>query len=134
MIFLERLASSTTAASNTRFEIAAPHRLSYQTAGGPGGIVIGNRRWDRDRVGARWLESSQTPLDVTSPYWQKATNVHLVAPNVLTLLDRSIPAWFRVTLAKGLPARVEMTAPAHFMVDRYVGFGVPVEISPPPSR
>jgi hypothetical protein len=68
------------------------------------------------------------------PYWGNPTNVHLIAPNVLTFLDRRVPAWFRVTLDGVRPTRVGMTAAAHFMVDRYVGFNVSAAISPPPSR
>jgi hypothetical protein len=68
------------------------------------------------------------------PYWGKPTNVHLVAPNVLTFLDRRVPAWFRLTLSGARPARMQMTAAGHFMVDRYSGFDVPAVVSPPPSR
>jgi len=50
---------------------------------------------------------------------------------VITFLDRSLPAWFRVTLAGPLPRVVHMTAAAHFMTERYVGFDVPVTVSPP---
>jgi hypothetical protein len=134
IVFDETLASSPTNASTSRFEVSAPNRLSYVTKNGPAGIVIGTRRWDRTGPGARWMESSQTPLDVTQPYWTEPTNAYFVAPNVITFLDRKIPAWFRLTLAGDRPTRVEMTAAAHFMVDRYVGFDVPVDISPPPSR
>jgi copper transport protein len=133
-VFDEHLASSSTNGGTTRFKVIAPDRLAYQTRGGPAAIVIGARRWDRDRVGAPWVRSAQTRLNVMQPYWGKPTNVHLIAPNVLTFLDRRVPAWFRVTLRGNRPSRVEMTAAAHFMVDRYVGFDVPVVISPPPSR
>ena len=68
---------------------------------------------------------------MTQPYWQTTTNVHLVAPGVLTFLDRRVPAWFRVTLAGKLPAQMHMTAAAHFMTDRYVEFDGPVVVSPP---
>ena len=94
--------------------------------------MIGARRWDRDRAGAPWLRSLQTPLDVTQPYWRAPTNAHLIAPNVVTFLDRRLPAWFRVTLAGPLPSRMHMTAAAHFMTERYVEFDGPVTISPPP--
>jgi hypothetical protein len=133
-VFDETLASSPTNGQTTRFTLVAPDRLSYQTKGGPGAIVIGPRRWDRDSARAAWLPSPQTPLDVMQPYWDKPTNAHLVAPNVLTFLDRRIPAWFHVTLNGVRPTRVRMTAAAHFMVDRYVGFNVPAVVSPPPSR
>jgi copper transport protein len=134
IVFDELLASSPSDSQQTRFVVVAPDRLSYAIRGGPSAIVIGARRWDRDRAGAKWLESQQTPLQVTQPYWRTPTNVHLVAPGVLTFLDRRIPAWFRVTIAGRLPSRMHMTAAAHFMTDRYVGFGVPAVVSPPPSR
>jgi len=133
-IFDEHLASTPTNGETTRFEVVAPDRLAYQTKGGPSAIVIGTRRWDRDRIGASWVPSAQTRLDVMQPYWANPTNVHQIAPNVLTFLDRRVPAWFRVTLGGVRPQRVQMTAPGHFMVDRYVGVDVPLGISPPPSR
>jgi hypothetical protein len=133
-IFDERLASSPSNSSTTRFRLVAPDRLAYQTKGGPSAVVIGARRWDRDRIGAPWVQSDQSRVDVMQPYWGSPTNVHLVAPNVLTFLDRRVPAWFRLTIKGSRPARFEMTAAAHFMVDSYVGLDVPVVISPPPSR
>jgi copper transport protein len=131
IVFDESLASSPTEVQRTRFDVVAPDRLSYAIKGGPSAIVIGPVRWDRDRASEPWLRSQQTPLDVTQPYWQKTTNVHLVAPGVLTFLDRRVPAWFRVTVAGQLPALMHMTAAAHFMTDRYVEFNGPVEVSPP---
>jgi copper transport protein len=133
-VFDEHLASSPSNGSTSHFEVAAPNKLAYRSPKGVAGIVIGARRWDRARAGAPWVESPQTPIDPMQPYWGNPTNVHLLAPNVLTFLDRSVPAWFRVTLDGVRPTRVEMTAAAHFMVDRYAGFDVPVTISPPPSR
>ena len=133
-IFDEHLASTPTNGETTRFKAVAPDRLAYQTTSGPGAIVIGTRRWDRDRIGAPWVPSAQTRLDVMQPYWGSPTNVHQIAPNVLTFLDRRVPAWFRVTLNGVRPQRVQMTAAGHFMVDRYVGIDVPLGISPPPSR
>ncbi len=131
IVFDESLASSPREVQRTRFTVVAPDRLAYEIHGGPSAIVIGSRRWDRDRAGDPWLVSQQTPLDVTQPYWRTPTNVHLVAPGVVTFLDPRVPAWFRVTLARGLPSRVHMTAAAHFMTDRYVGFDEPVGVSPP---
>ena len=93
--------------------------------------MIGGRRWDRAGAAQPWVASPQTPLDVTQPYWTAPTNAHLVGPNTITFLDRRLPAWFRVTLAHGHPWVQRMTAAAHFMTDRYVGFDVPVEVSPP---
>jgi copper transport protein len=131
IVFDETLASTPTNATTTRFVVAAPNRLAYRTRGGPSAVVIGARRWDRADASAPWIASGQTPLDVTQPYWTSPTNVHLVAPNTLTFLERSIPAWFRVTLRGGRPKVQHMTAAAHFMTDHYVGFDVPVTVSPP---
>jgi copper transport protein len=132
IVFDESLRSGPGDGEITHFELVAPDRLAYRISGGSQAVVIGGRRWDRSTSTARWIESQQTPLTVTQPYWGHATNVHLVAPHTLTFLDRSIPAWFRVTIgARDLPRQTHMTAAAHFMVDRYVGYGVPVEVSPP---
>lgn len=131
IVFDERLASSPSNAQTTRFTAVAPDRLAYRTTDGTAAVVIGGRRWDRARAGAPWVKSPQTPLDVTEPYWRSPANAHLVAPNTITFLDRRIPAWFRVTLARGRPTASRMTAAAHFMVDRYVGFDVPATVSPP---
>jgi hypothetical protein len=134
IVFDETLSSNPHNATTTRFTAVAPNRLSYVTRGGAAAIVIGSRRWDRERPGAPYVESSQTPLDVTTPYWQSPTNVHRIAPGVLTFLDRQIPGWFRLELGPKHPRLMRMTAAAHFMVDRYVGFDVPANVSPPPSR
>ena len=77
------------------------------------------------------MKSPQTPVHVTEPGWGRPTNVHQIAPGVLTFLDRSLPAWFRVEVARRRPRVVHMEAAAHFMVERYVAFDAPVEVSPP---
>jgi copper transport protein len=132
IVFDESLRSGPSGGILTRFELQAPDRLGYRIRGGAQAVVIGTRRWDRDTPTGRWLASQQTRLDVTQPYWREPTNVRLVAPRTLTFLDRSVPAWFRLTLGPdGRPKRLQMTAAAHFMVDRYARYDVPVELSPP---
>ena len=132
IVFDETLASNPTNAQTTRFTVVAPHTLAYQTrGGGPAAIVIGTRRWDRSKSSAPWQKSSQTLIDVTAPYWTRPTNAHLVGPNTITFLDRKIPAFFRVTFEGSRPTVSHMTAAAHFMTDRYVGFDVPAVVSPP---
>jgi len=93
--------------------------------------VIGTRRWDRSVAKAPWQPTSQTPLDVTAPYWTQPTNAHLVGRDTITFLDRRIPAFFRLTFKGTRPTVSHMTAAAHFMTDRYVGFDVPAVVSPP---
>ncbi|HEV2590597.1 MAG TPA: hypothetical protein VGU02_01770, partial [Gaiellaceae bacterium] len=132
IVFDESLRSGPTGGIVARFTVKAPDELGYVIRGGAQAVVIGARRWDRDTPHAKWVRSAQTPLHVTQPYWRKPTNAHLVAPNTITFLDRQIPAWFRVTIgADDHPTRMHMTAAAHFMVDRYRGYGVPVTLSPP---
>jgi copper transport protein len=133
-VFNETLASSPTNSEVTQFELVAPDRLSYQTRGGVSAVVIGTRRWDRLTRRGRWVLSQQSRLDVMQPFWRASSNVHVVAPGVLTFLDPSSFEWFRFTLAGPRLKRVAMTAAAHFMVDRYEGFDGPITISPPPSR
>jgi len=130
-VFDEKLSSSATGGIVTRFTLVAPNRLAYQTRGGASAIVIGARRWDKTAPGQPFVESPQTPLDVLQPYWTTVSNVHEVEPGVLTFVDRSLPAWFRVQLRGRLPRVIHMTAAAHFMTERYVGFDEPVVVSPP---
>jgi copper transport protein len=130
--FDESLRSGPTGGVQTRWTVKAPHSLAYTIRRGPQAIVIGTRRWDRASARAPWQKAQQTPLDVTRPYWTRPTNVRLVAPRTLTFLDRSLPAWFRVTLdARGRPRTMRMIAAAHFMSDRYVAYDAPVALSPP---
>jgi copper transport protein len=131
IVFDETLSSGPGTTIVTRFTAVAPNRLEFQTRGGPSAIIIGARRWDRDSAKARYVESPQTPIDVIRPYWNDVTNVRVVAPHELTFLDRSLPGWFHVELGAKLPTQMRMTAAAHFMVDRYVGFDDPVTVSPP---
>ncbi|HEV8461806.1 MAG TPA: copper resistance protein CopC [Gaiellaceae bacterium] len=131
IVFRESLASSPANRQLTRFTVVAPHRLAYAIVNGPAAVVIGAKRWDKDSAKAQWILSQQTPLDVTQPYWRATTNVHTVAPGVITFFDPRLPAWFRVHYAGRYPTMTRMSAAAHFMVDRYAGFDVPAGVSPP---
>jgi putative copper export protein len=131
IVFDESLSAGTGPGIQTRFTVVAPNRLRYQIRNGGAAVVIGARRWDKAARGEPWVESPQSPLDVTKPLWSQPTNVHEVAPGVLTFLDRSLPGWFRVELGARRPKVVHMDAAAHFMVERYVAFDAPVEVSPP---
>jgi copper transport protein len=130
-VFDESLSSGPTNGIQTRFSVVAPNRLKYQTRGGPSAIVIGGRRWDRNGAGQPYVESPQTPLDVLQPYWTSVSNAHEIAPGVVTFLDPHLPAWFRMQVGGQLPRVIHMTAAAHFMTERYVGFDMPVDVSPP---
>jgi copper transport protein len=137
VFFLETLSSSPSQTVNSLWRLEAPDRLEYQIPGGASGIVIGTKRWDRERPDARWEASSQTPLPQPSAGWGTPSNVHLVgsdaATNTLTFVDRATPAYFQLTVDRKtlLPRELRMIAAAHFMIDRYVRFNAPREISPP---
>jgi hypothetical protein len=44
-----------------------------------------------------------------------------------------IPAWYTATFtrATALPTTLRMTAPAHFMLHRYLAYNGPLQIRPP---
>ena len=48
---VERLSSGPGHSIVTTWKLAAPDRLEYEIRDGPGGIVIGTRRWDRPKPG-----------------------------------------------------------------------------------
>jgi copper transport protein len=77
LVIAERLGSDPTHVLHTRYELAAPDKLSYQISGGADAVIIGNRRWDR-LPGQAWKESSTTRLTVPALQWARATNVHLL--------------------------------------------------------
>lgn len=135
--YRERIASDESHALVARWRLEQPNRIMYTIAGGAQGIVIGNRRWDRDTPNGRWIESAQTPLSQPATVWTSATNAHVVAQTSSTLtvafVDPTIPAYFTVTLDRQtLRLRVlHMTASAHFMTDSYLGFNAPRAIRPP---
>jgi copper transport protein len=131
IVFDEKLSSTGRGGIDSLFTAVAPHSVAYQIRGGSSAVIIGARRWDRVAAGKPYVESPQSPVDATAPLWANVSNVRQVGPRTITFLDRSVPAWFRVTIGGGLPRVARMTAAAHFMVVRYVGFDVPVTVSPP---
>ncbi len=137
LVIDERLASGPGNAQRSRLTVVAPDRLEFRIPGGPAGIVIGGRRWDRE-PGGRWIPSGQSRLDLPAPYWGPASrNAYVVGGDarraVVTLLDPRLPAWFRITIDRRtrLPLKLQMTAAAHFMTDRYSSFDRRLTVSPP---
>jgi hypothetical protein len=136
--FTERLASGAGAALLTRWAEQTPNRLTYRIAGGPEAVVIGARRWDR-LPGKPWQQSMTEALPFPAPPWTLISNARLVAqtPRTQTIafLDRSIPAWFEVTVDRdsARPLETRMTATAHFMRQVYRAFDAVPPIRPPPG-
>jgi hypothetical protein len=138
LVIDERLASSPKTRIVTRFEVAAPDRMTYRIVGGSQAIVIGARRWDRASPGERWIPSQQSPLSLPAvPWGGSPRDARLVGETrrlwIVTLLDPQIPAWFELRVDKRTlrPAEVRMIAAAHFMRDRYSRYDAPLRIRPP---
>jgi hypothetical protein len=137
VVYRERLASDETHVIVAHWRLEQPNRIEYSIAGGAAGIVIGDRRWDRETPNAQWVESAQTPLPQPATNWNYAANAHVLAqtPSTTTVsfVDPTVPAYFTVTFdRKTLRPRVlHMTASAHFMTDTYLGFNAPRAIRPP---
>jgi hypothetical protein len=135
--YVERLRSDEAHAITAHWLLEKPDRIEYSIPGGAQGLVVGTRRWDRPTPIATWQESVQATLPQPATQWNHATNAHVIADNgatkTVSFADPTIPAYFTVTLdAKTLLPRVlHMTAPAHFMTDRYESFNRPRSIYPP---
>ncbi len=135
--YREWLASDETRAIVARWRLERPNRIEYSIAGGATGIVIGNRRWDRDTPDGRWTETPQAPLPQPARLWTRAANAHVLAQTAATttvsFVDPAIPAYFTITFDRRtlLPRVLHMTASAHFMTDRYDRFNASRAIRPP---
>jgi len=138
--YVERLASSPTAALVTDFAIERPNRVRFHTRGGHSAIIVGAKRWDRD-PGLPWVESPVSPLVQPTPTWRTAlTNAYVLAATPayyeLSFIDRTstmYPAWFELRLDRQtlLPKTLAMTAAAHFMFQQYTGYNRLLNIHPP---
>jgi hypothetical protein len=135
----ESLASGPSAPQRSKQRAEAPDRFSYRIASGPQGIVVGTRRWDRPGPRAPWVRATQRPpLRMPAPLWgPRSRNAFVVAANgrtwTVALFDPALTAWFEVRVDRrtNLPEGLRMTAPAHFMTDRYSRYGTPREVRPP---
>jgi copper transport protein len=135
--YRENLTSSPQRKISTLWTQVAPDRLQYSIRGGADGILIGDTRWDRTTPGGPWVKSAFQPIAAPAPIWPRIpSNARVVAKTkdgyVVSLLDRSIPAWFRIDFDRKLrPRTLDMTAAAHFMHHDYLSFNRPLKIRPP---
>lgn len=136
----ERLSSGGERVVKARFLFRAPNRMEYVVSGGGRAVVIGKRRWDRDRN--RWSMSLTEPTRFPAFIWRGASRPRLIGRAVIGQkpvdvlaafrLDRSYPAWFRLYVRPDHTVlKAEMFAPAHFMVDRFSLLDAPISIKPP---
>jgi hypothetical protein len=143
LVYTESLRSGPTGGLLTTWRLKAPNEMEYTIRGGADAVVLGERRWDRDKPGAPWRRSEQVPaLTVPQPAWGSvATNAHLLGTTTLngrpvwivSFANPSTPAWFTAWIDRktSLPLQLRMTAAAHFMFHRYLAFNQPLRIRPP---
>jgi hypothetical protein len=143
LVYEESLRSGPKGGLLTTWSLQAPNEVEYRIRGGADAVVLGTRRWDRDRPGAPWRRSQQLPaLRVPQPAWgSTATNAYLLREGrvagkpvwVVSFANPTTPAWFTVWIDRATyrPLRLHMTAAAHFMTHRYVAFDRPLRITAP---
>jgi hypothetical protein len=143
LVYTEALRSGPTGGLLTTWSLKAPDEVEYRIKGGADAVVLGTKRWDRDRAGARWRRSEQLPaLRVPQPAWGAvATNAYVLREATLrgkpvwivSFANPTTPAWFTAWIDKrsSLPLQLRMTAAAHFMFHRYLAFNRPLTITPP---
>ena len=144
LVYVESLRSGPKGGLLTTWRLQAPDEVAYTIRGGASAIVLGERRWDRDRPGAPWRRSQQLPrLRVPEPAWgSRATNAYVLRDGrvggrpvwVVSFANPSTPAWFTAWIDSQTyrPLRLRMVAAAHFMTHRYLEFDRPLAIRPPP--
>ena len=135
--YVERLASDPRNKVVAEFTLERPNRLEYRIRGGADGIIIGPRRWDRQR-GGKWVPSPQDVTPQPEPIWAgHSTNAYLLESTpttyVVSFFKPTGPAWFTLRLDRRtlLPRSLRMTAAAHFMTHRYTSFNAPRKIRAP---
>ncbi len=142
LVYVESLRSGPTGGLVTTWRMSRPDRLSYQIHGGAAAVVIGARRWDRAKPGARWVASQSTRLQVPAPTWgSDVRDAEVLGSStvggrlawIVSFVTPSVPAWFTAWIDKRSDRTLQfrMTAAAHFMFHRYTGFDTPLRIRPP---
>jgi hypothetical protein len=143
LVYAESLRSGPTGGLLTHWSLQAPNQVEYRIRNGAEAIVLGTRRWDRDRAGLPWRRSRQLPaLEVPQPAWgSRATNAHVLREGrlggrpvwVVSFANPTTPAWFTVWIERTTyrTLRLRMTAASHFMLHRYLAFDERLAIGPP---
>jgi hypothetical protein len=143
LVYVESLRSTPKGGLLTTWSMQAPNEVEYRIRNGAQAIVLGTKRWDRDRAGAKWRRSEQLPaLRVPQPAWgSRATNAYVLGQTrvdgrpawLISFVNPDTPAWFTVAIDRATyrPLRLRMTAAAHFMTHRYLEFNRPLTIRPP---
>jgi len=143
LVYVESLRSGPTGGLLTTWRLKAPSEATYDIRKGAQAVIIGDKRWDRDKSGEPWRRSPQIPpLKVPRPAWGSvAVNAHLLGSAridghpvwTVSFANPTTPAWFTAWIDKSTyrPLRLKMTAAAHFMLHNYLEFDQPLRITPP---
>jgi hypothetical protein len=141
LTFHERLGSGSHLTVTSDWRIQAPDRLEYEIVGGGAGVIIGDRRWDRQPGSASWVESPQQPLTQPIPFWVSVTDAHVLGTATvqgrpvwrISFFDPGTPAWFTVSVDRATMRTLDlrMVTTAHFMHDVYGSFNAAPPVEPP---
>ena len=142
LTFHEHLASDATHSVTSTWRIQSPNRVAYTIAGGGAdGIVVGDKRWDRDTPKTKWIESPQTELTQPLPPWTAVRDAHVLRQEtfegrpswLVSFFDPGTPAWFTVVIEQKTYHTLQsrMITTAHFMHDVYGAFNTTPPITPP---
>jgi hypothetical protein len=142
LVYVESLRSSPKVGLVSTWRMQAPDRMSFKIRDGASAVVVGNRRWDRAKSGAKWVESETPTLHLPTPTWGNPTvNAHVLGTAtvagrpvwVVSFVNPSVPAWFTAWIDRSnyRTLRLRMTAASHFMFHRYLEFDRPLGIKPP---
>lgn len=139
--YSETLASGPQQSARSAWRMQRPDRVAYQVVGGWAGVIVGERRWDRARRGARWVSSPQTRLTQPRPPWVSVKDAHLLGTVTMrgrrawriSFFDPGTPGWFEVMVDRRTKHTLEMrmVATAHFMRDVFSSFNSTSPITPP---
>jgi hypothetical protein len=139
--FHERLGSGLHLTVTSDWRIQAPDRLAYTIVGGGAGVIIGDRRWDRQPGSASWTPSPQQPVTQPIPFWVSATDAHVLGTATvqgrpvwrISFFDPGTPAWFTVSVDRATMRTLDlrMVTTAHFMHDVYGSFNAAPPVEPP---
>jgi hypothetical protein len=139
--FNEQLASDLRPPLESTWHVQAPDRAAYQVKHGWGGIIVGERRWDRRPGGTRWVPSPQMPISQPVPTWVSVVDAHVLGVGTVrgravwrvSFFDPGTPGWFAVAIERKTlrTLEVRMTATRHFMFDAYISFNTALPIRPP---
>jgi copper transport protein len=124
----------------------APNRLSATVNGSFQTIFIGTTQYNRESPSQPWTVTTGVP-EIAVPsfvwdYFAPLTDAHIVGHESLGGVPttevsgfgnkQGTALWFHFWIdGDGLVRQVRMTAAGHFMVDRYEGLDVPVQIGAP---